>query len=55
MTAKDLGYLYLPQEVVSEQDYNEYVKLLKLVSLDDTNSFDEIVSEDCSTGACPIK
>jgi ribonucleoside-triphosphate reductase (formate) len=55
MTAKDLGYLYLPQEVVSEQDYNEYVKLLNLVSLDDTNSFDEIMSEDCSTGACPIK
>jgi ribonucleoside-triphosphate reductase len=55
MTAKDLGYLYLPQEVVSEQDYNDYVKILQPVSLDDTNSFDEIVSDDCSTGACPIK
>ena len=55
MTAKDLGYLYLPQEVVSEQDYNDYVKLLQPVSLEDTNSFDEIVAEDCSTGACPIK
>jgi ribonucleoside-triphosphate reductase len=55
MTAKDLGYLYLPQEVVSEQDYNDYVKLLQTVSLEDTNSFDEIVAEDCSTGACPIK
>ena len=55
MTAKDLGYLYLPQEVVSEQDYNDYVKLLQPVSLEDTNSFDEIVAEDCSTGSCPIK
>ena len=55
MTAKDLGYLYLPQEVVSEQDYDEYIKFLQPVSLDDTNSFDEIVSDDCSTGACPIK
>ena len=55
MTAKDLGYLYLPQEVVTEQDYDAYVKILQPVSLEDTNSFDEIVAEDCSTGACPIK
>jgi len=55
MTAKDLGYLYLPQEVVSEQTYNDYIVSLKPVSLDDANSFDEIVGDDCSTGACPIK
>ena len=55
MTAKDLGYLYLPQEVVSEQAYNEYVATLKPVSLEDTNSFDEIMGEECSTGACPIR
>ena len=55
MTAKDLGYLYLPQEVVSEQTYNDYVVSLKPVSLDDANSFDEIVGDDCTTGACPIK
>lgn len=55
MTAKDLGYLYLPQEVVSEQTYNDYIVSLKPVSLDDANSFDEIVGDDCTTGACPIK
>ena len=55
MTAKDLGYLYLPQEVVTEQDYNDYVKVLSEVDLNNTNSFDEIVGDDCSTGACPIK
>ena len=55
MTAKDLGYLYLPQEVVSEQAYNEYVATLKPVSLEDANSFDEIMGEECSTGACPIR
>ena len=55
MTEKDLGYLYLPQEVVSEQTYNDYVVTLKPVDLDDANSFDEIMGEDCSTGACPIK
>jgi ribonucleoside-triphosphate reductase len=54
-TAKDLGYLYLPQEVVSEQDYNDYNSSLLPVSLNDANSFDEILGEDCSTGACPIR
>jgi len=54
-TAKDLGYLYLPQEVVDEQTFKEYVYNLKPVSLDDANSFDEIMGEDCATGACPIR
>jgi len=55
MTAKDLGYLYLPQEVVDESTYEAYVKTLGTVDLNDTNSFDEIVGDDCATGACPIK
>ena len=54
-TAKDLGYLYLPQEVVDEQTYREYVQNLKPVDLEMANSFDEIMGEDCTTGACPIK
>jgi ribonucleoside-triphosphate reductase len=54
-TAKDLGYLYLPQEVVTEEDYNEYVKVLLEVDLENTNSFDEILDAECATGACPIK
>ena len=54
-TAKDLGYLYLPQEVVDEQTFKEYVYNLKPVSLDNANSFDEIMGEDCATGACPIR
>jgi len=55
MTAKDLGYLYLPQEVVSEQSYNDYVITLKPVDLDGTSSFDEIIGDECATGSCPIK
>ena len=55
MTAKDLGYLYLPQEVVDEHSYNNYVQMLLPVDLDNTNSFDEIIGDDCTTGACPIK
>jgi len=54
-TAKDLGYLYLPQEVVDEQTFRNYVYQLSPVSLENANSFDEIMGEDCATGACPIK
>ena len=54
-TAKDLGYLYLPQEVVDEQTFRNYVQQLTPVSLENANSFDEIIGEDCATGACPIR
>jgi len=47
--------LYLPQEVVTEEDYMEYVKNLQEVDLNNTNSFDEILDAECATGACPIK
>lgn len=54
-TAKDLGYLYLPQEVVDERTYKDYVAQLLPVELDDTNSFDEIMDAECATGACPVR
>jgi len=54
-TAKDLGYLYLPQEVVTEEAYIEYTARLLPVDLENTSSFDEIVGDECSTGACPIR
>ena len=54
-TAKDLGYLYLPQEVVDETTFRRYAQTLKEVDLTNTNSFDELVDAECSTGACPIK
>jgi len=54
-TAKDLGYLYLPQEVVTKEVYDKYVSTLREVSLDDTESFDELTDADCQTGQCPIK
>jgi len=54
-TAKDLGYLYLPQEVVDEQTYSEYVATVGEVDLNNTNSFDEITDAECATGSCPIK
>jgi len=54
-SAKDLGYLYLPQEVVSKDTYDRYVATLLPVDLENANSFDEIQGEECSTGACPIR
>jgi adenosylcobalamin-dependent ribonucleoside-triphosphate reductase len=54
-TAKDLGYLYLPQEVVTKEAYDKYIATLLPVDLEGANSFDEIVQDDCATGACPIK
>ena len=55
MTAKDLGYLYLPQEVVDETTYNEYVVTLLDIDLNKANTFEELRDEGCATGACPIK
>jgi ribonucleoside-triphosphate reductase len=54
-TAKDLGYPYLPQEVVTKEVYDEYVSQLGEIDLDRGNSFDEIVSDECASGACPIR
>jgi ribonucleoside-triphosphate reductase len=54
-TAKDLGYLYLPQEVVTKAVFDEYVSRLAPLELEQANSFEEIQGEECSTGACPIR
>lgn len=54
-TAKDLGYLYLPQEVVTKETFDSYAVNLQPISLDEGNSFDEIQGEECAGGACPIK
>jgi ribonucleoside-triphosphate reductase (formate) len=54
-TAKDLGYLYLPQEVVSKEVFDEYASRIQPVVIDQANSFDEIQGEECAGGACPIR
>ena len=53
--ARDLGYEYLPQEVVTKDVFNRYVDHLLPVNFNHTESFEEIELDDCSTGACPIK
>ena len=52
-TAKDLGYSYLPQEVVTKARYDEYVGELRPLKV--VGSTEELMDEQCSTGACPIR
>ena len=54
-TAKDLGYLYLPQEVVDEYTFKQYVQDLKPIEVDSANSFDELLDDECASGVCPVK
>lgn len=54
-TAKDLGYLYLPQEVVNKDKYEAYVSTLQEINLDDSNDIDADIEDDCVSGACPIR
>lgn len=54
-TAQDLGYPYLPQEVVSEEEFWNYVHNLKEVDIDQANSLHEMDAGGCSTGACPVR
>ena len=54
-TAEDLGYAYLPQEVISEEVYRAYVSTLMPVDLTNLASTDDLSDEACSTGACPIR
>ena len=54
-SADEVGYTYLPQEVVTEEEYNEYVDQLQPVDLDSVMGIHEIEDDVCVTGACPIK
>ena len=52
-TAEDLGYSYLPQQVVTEETYHEYVSKLKPFKMDDLG--ENLVDEECEGGACPVR
>lgn len=54
-SAKDLGYLYLPQEVVTKEAYEEYAATLLPVDIESNNSFHELTETECAGGVCPIK
>jgi ribonucleoside-triphosphate reductase len=54
-TAADLGYAYLPQEVVTEETFRAYAETLWPVDLDGTDLLDAMDDSACATGACPIR
>ena len=54
-TAKDLGYAYLPQDVVAESEFRDYNSKLKPVNWDSIHGIHELEMEDCAGGQCPVK
>lgn len=54
-TAKDLGYPYLPQEVVTQECFENYVATLKPVELHDAASLEMLDGTECAGGACPVR
>jgi adenosylcobalamin-dependent ribonucleoside-triphosphate reductase len=54
-SAKDLGYLYLPQEVVTRETYENYVSQLQPLNLEEHNTTEELRENECVGGVCPIK
>lgn len=52
--AKDLGYTYLPQEVVTKEEYDAYVARIRPVNYHNDHSTSDLES-DCVGGACPIR
>ena len=54
-TAKDLGYDYLPQSVVTSKEWKDYADTLLEINLDNTDSLEEISGEECAGGVCPVK
>ena len=56
-TAEDLGYPYLPQEVVTKEKYDSYISSLLPFELDKKEK-DELYTLDiqsCKSGTCPIR
>ncbi len=51
-TAEDLGYPYLPQEIVSEETFNNYIAQLKPV---DVIGSEQLDFGECEGGACPVR
>lgn len=53
--AEDLGYAYLPQEVISEDVYDAYVASLKEIDYSGIEVRNDALEEACLTGACPVR
>ena len=55
LSAKDLGYEYLPQEVVTRTAYEEYMAKIIPIDFSNTETFEELDMDECAGGVCPIK
>jgi ribonucleoside-triphosphate reductase len=53
--AADLGYPYLPQEVVTKDEYEQYAGKLKPVNLDGVTSEEDLLDMECTSGVCPVR
>lgn len=51
-SAKDLGYPYLPQQVVTKETYDQYVSQIQPVDLIGSAQLD---FGECEGGACPVR
>ncbi len=54
-TAKDLGYPYLPQEVVEPETYHEYMSILQPVDWGRLHGIHDMTLTDCAGGQCPVR
>lgn len=54
-TAKDLGYQYLPQEVVTREAFKAYSETLQPIELEQANDIDAPIEDDCESGVCPVR
>lgn len=53
--AEDLGYAYLPQEVVTKEAYEAYASRLKPIDYAGIEVRDDATLESCANGACPVR
>lgn len=53
--AEDLGYAYLPQEVVTKEAYDSYVTTLKEIDYTGITIRDDELADACAMGMCPVR
>ncbi|MCB1111565.1 MAG: ribonucleoside-triphosphate reductase, adenosylcobalamin-dependent [Chlamydiales bacterium] len=54
--AEDLGYAYLPQEVKTKEDYDNYVACLSEIDYSGIEfNYETPIEEACASGACPVR
>lgn len=54
-TAKDLGYAYLPQEVVEEAEFKTYTSKLQTIDWSSLHGIHDLTMTDCAGGQCPVR